>query len=83
MSFKAIEARNENTSNLLRLWAFFDNKDSWYGLLQAAVDGGEQWLGWLCDMASVEEVIAVLTEAPHLVLASTSDSLDQYRYLAV
>ncbi|KAK4172306.1 hypothetical protein QBC36DRAFT_247809 [Triangularia setosa] len=47
MSFKAIEARNENASNLLRLWAFFDNKELW----QAASDGGEQWPGWLCDMA--------------------------------
>ncbi|KAK4170949.1 hypothetical protein QBC36DRAFT_295822 [Triangularia setosa] len=51
MSLKAIEARNENASNLLRLWAFVDNKDLWHGLLQAAADRGEQWPEWLCDMA--------------------------------
>ncbi|KAK4180619.1 hypothetical protein QBC36DRAFT_286428 [Triangularia setosa] len=54
MSFKAMEARNENASNLMRLWAFVDNKDLWHGLLQAAVDGGEQWPGWLCNMACNE-----------------------------
>ncbi|VBB78499.1 Putative protein of unknown function [Podospora comata] len=54
ISFKAIEASNGNASNLLRLWAFIDNKDLWYGLLQAAAYGGEQWPGWLCDIACNE-----------------------------
>ena len=54
ISFKAIEARNKNAANLLRLWAFVDNKDLWHGLLQAAADGREQWPGWLCEMACNE-----------------------------
>lgn len=35
---KAIEARNKNATNLLRPWAFIDNKDLWYGLLRVAKD---------------------------------------------
>ncbi|KAK3947253.1 hypothetical protein QBC32DRAFT_224584 [Pseudoneurospora amorphoporcata] len=51
ISFKAIEAKNENAGNLLRLWAFLDNRDLWHNLLQVARDGGEQWPGWLRDIA--------------------------------
>jgi len=54
ISFKAIEARNEKAANLLRLWAFIDNKDLWHGLLQMAADSGEHWPGWLREMASSE-----------------------------
>ena len=54
VSFKAVEARNKNAANLLRLWAFLDGRDLWHGLLQAAADGGEQWPGWLCDIAGNE-----------------------------
>ncbi|KAK3933659.1 hypothetical protein QBC46DRAFT_275340, partial [Diplogelasinospora grovesii] len=54
VSFKAVEARNKNVANLLRLWAFVDSRDLWHGLLQAAADGGEQWPGWLCEIAGNE-----------------------------
>ncbi|KAM7213696.1 hypothetical protein V8F06_010895, partial [Rhypophila decipiens] len=53
-SFKAVEAQNKNAANLLRLWAFVDGRDLWHGLLQAAAEGGEQWPGWLCDVAGNE-----------------------------
>jgi hypothetical protein len=54
VSLRAVEAKNQTAANLLRLWAFLDNKDVWYGLLQAAADGGEEWPGWLCEMAGGE-----------------------------
>ncbi|KXX75712.1 Kinesin light chain [Madurella mycetomatis] len=54
ISFEAIRARNENAANLLRLWAFMDNKDFWHGLLQTAVNGGDEWPKWLCGLASSE-----------------------------
>ncbi|KAM7209870.1 HET domain containing protein [Rhypophila decipiens] len=54
VSFKAVEAQNKNAANLLRLWAFVDGRDLWHGLLQAAAEGGEQWPGWLCDVAGNE-----------------------------
>ena len=54
VSFKAVEAKNKNAANLLRLWAFVDSRDLWRGLLQAATDGGEQWPGWLREIAGSE-----------------------------
>ncbi|KAK4119890.1 FabD/lysophospholipase-like protein [Parathielavia appendiculata] len=54
VSFKAAEVQNKNAANQLRLWAFVDGRDLWHGLLQAAVEGGEQWPGWLCDVAGNE-----------------------------
>ena len=54
ISFKAIEARSKNAANLLRLWAFIANRDLWYGLLQAAADGREQWPEWLREIACNE-----------------------------
>ncbi|KAK5653385.1 hypothetical protein OQA88_8870 [Cercophora sp. LCS_1] len=54
VSFKAVKAQNKNAANLLRLWAFVDGRDLWYGLLQVAAEGGEQWPGWLCDVAGNE-----------------------------
>ncbi|SPQ22632.1 1f99ae8a-4da0-4fc0-93be-a6c3ebe73771 [Thermothielavioides terrestris] len=54
VSFKAVEAQNMNAANLLRLWAFLDGRDLWHGLLQPVADGGEQWPGWLCDIAGNE-----------------------------
>jgi len=54
ISFNAIKARNKNAANLLRLWAFIDNKDLWHGLLQTAANGIGQWPEWLCEMASNE-----------------------------
>ncbi|KAH6633953.1 hypothetical protein B0J18DRAFT_414818 [Chaetomium sp. MPI-SDFR-AT-0129] len=54
ISFKAIEARSASAAKLLRLWAFLDNKDLWYGLLQQAVCGGGDWPGWIREVASNE-----------------------------
>jgi hypothetical protein len=54
ISFKMIEGRSKNAANLLRLWAFLDNKELWRGLLQAVTDDRNQWPGWLGDIASNE-----------------------------
>lgn len=43
-----------NGANLLQLWAFVNNKDFWYGLLQVASDGGNEWPQWLIEIASSE-----------------------------
>ncbi|KAL2195223.1 acyl transferase/acyl hydrolase/lysophospholipase [Corynascus similis CBS 632.67] len=58
ISFKAIRARSEDAADLLRLWAFMDNKDLWHGLLQAAMDEHDEWPRWLYSLAS-DEVIFV------------------------
>ncbi|KAL2258899.1 hypothetical protein VTK26DRAFT_7612 [Humicola hyalothermophila] len=66
VSFKAVEAQNKNAANLLRLWAFVDGRNLWYGLLQAAVGGGEQWpgLGSLCaDQGRLAEAESIYQRA--------------------
>ncbi|KAH7625168.1 Pfs, NB-ARC and TPR domain protein [Sordaria sp. MPI-SDFR-AT-0083] len=54
ISFNAIETRDKNAGNLLRLWAFLDNREMWHSLLQVARNDQEQWPKWLCDIACDE-----------------------------
>ncbi|WPJ65110.1 hypothetical protein SMAC4_13869 [Sordaria macrospora] len=54
ISFNAIETRDKNAGNLLRLWAFVDNREMWHSLLQVARNDQEQWPKWLCDIACDE-----------------------------
>ncbi|KAH7109735.1 hypothetical protein B0J13DRAFT_516870 [Dactylonectria estremocensis] len=53
VSFKEIESKSTNAANLLRLWAFLDNKQLWHGLLGAAAvaGGADGWPDWLREMA--------------------------------
>ncbi|EJT68900.1 hypothetical protein GGTG_13563 [Gaeumannomyces tritici R3-111a-1] len=53
ISFKAVEARSKSAANLVRLWAFLDNRDLWHSLLQKTVDG-QWWPAWLCEIACNE-----------------------------
>jgi len=62
--FKAVEARSLTAANLVRLWAFLDNKDLWHGLLQATADE-DRWPAWLHEMACSE---VRFTEAVRLLL---------------
>ncbi|KAF4340652.1 tetratricopeptide repeat domain protein [Fusarium beomiforme] len=51
VSFREIEHQNTDATNLLRLWAFLDNKQLWHGLLAAAAGGpADQWPSWLSEM---------------------------------
>ncbi|KAK3334836.1 hypothetical protein B0H65DRAFT_436208 [Neurospora tetraspora] len=54
ISFNAIETRDKNAGNLLRLWAFLDNREMWHSLLQVARNDQEQWPEWLRDIAGKE-----------------------------
>lgn len=64
ISFQMIEKRNPNAANLVRLWAFVDNKDVWHGLLQGVVNNREEWPGWLyhkaCDETKFLEATSLL-----------------------
>ncbi|KAH7008703.1 hypothetical protein EDB80DRAFT_751332 [Ilyonectria destructans] len=53
VSFKEIESKSTDAVNLLRLWAFLDNKQLWHGLLGAAAAAGaaDRWPDWLGEMA--------------------------------
>lgn len=53
VSFREIERRSTNAANLLRLWAFFDNKELSHDLLAGAKNGPAGWCPeWLSEMAS-------------------------------
>ncbi len=38
LSYNSLQSQNENAANLLKLWAFLDNRDLWYELLTPALD---------------------------------------------
>jgi len=53
ISLKTVESRDKSAANLVRLWAFLDNRDLWHGLLQVAAD--ETWSpAWLYEIARSE-----------------------------
>ena len=58
ISYRAIREKDENTANLLLLWAFLDNKDLWYGLFAAACRASSvtarRLSGWIGDIAKNE-----------------------------
>jgi hypothetical protein len=54
ISFESVKSRSKHATNLLRLWAFVNNRDLWHGLFQAAAGGGKEWPGWLSDIAGNE-----------------------------
>jgi tetratricopeptide (TPR) repeat protein len=44
LSLDHISQQNENSAKLLQLWAYFDNQDLWFELLQEGRDKGPKWL---------------------------------------
>lgn len=56
VSFNAIQTENEDAANMLRLWAFIDNKDMWHGLFMFKVRYGgnnyEYIPQWVRDIAT-------------------------------
>ncbi|KAF5001836.1 hypothetical protein FDECE_10825 [Fusarium decemcellulare] len=67
VSIDAIKDKSTDAINILRLWAYLDNKQFWHGLLEAAnfVDSEEQWPDWLLCMA---KDVACFVDAMSLLL---------------
>ncbi|KAF4456499.1 ankyrin 3, partial [Fusarium albosuccineum] len=67
VSIDAIKNKSTDAINILRLWAYLDNKQFWHGLLEAAnfVDSQEQWPSWLLRMAND---VACFVDAMSLLL---------------
>ncbi|KAG4279164.1 pfs [Fusarium proliferatum] len=53
VSLHTIKTQSNDSMNILRLWAFLDNKHFWHGILQGTVAPPfqKQWPTWLLDMA--------------------------------
>lgn len=63
LSLDHIEQQNKNSAMLLRLWAYFDNQDLWYGLLREGRNKGHEWLDQITeDELSFNEAVRVLCD---------------------
>ncbi|KAI4261199.1 MAG: hypothetical protein L6R42_003599 [Xanthoria sp. 1 TBL-2021] len=63
LSFDHIRQQNELSAQLLQLWAYFDNQDLWFDLLQELNDCGSGWmLQLIADELSFNQAIRVLCD---------------------
>src|SRR6267378_1777000 len=63
LSFDHVKQRNELSAKLLRLWAYFDNQDVWFELLQHGDSEDPEWIRELTkDELSFNEAVRVLSD---------------------
>ena len=61
ISFDYIKQQNPLSANLLRLWAYFDNQDLWFELLQHSDSNDPEWIQELTkDELSFDSAVRVL-----------------------
>jgi hypothetical protein len=71
LSFDHVKQRNELSAKLLRLWAYFDNQDIWFELLQHADSEDPEWICELTkDELSFNEAVRVLSDHGLVEVAS-------------
>jgi len=63
LSFDHVKQRNELSAKLLQLWAYFDNRDIWFELLQHAGSEDPEWIRELTkDELSFNGAVRVLSD---------------------
>ncbi|KAN0067154.1 HET domain containing protein [Elaphomyces granulatus] len=63
LSFDQVKQRNELSAKLLQLWAYFDNQDIWFELLQHGDSEDPEWIRELTkDELSFNEAVRVLSD---------------------
>ena len=63
LSFDHVKQRNELSAKLLRLWAYFDNQDIWFELLQHSDSEDPEWIRELTeDELSFNSAVRVLSD---------------------
>ena len=73
ISFDNIKQRNSLSMNLLRLWAYFDNQDLWFELLQHGESDSPEWLRELTkDELSFDGAVRVLSNHGLVEVATPS-----------
>jgi tetratricopeptide (TPR) repeat protein len=82
ISFDNIKQRNPLSANLLRLWAYFDNQDLWFELLQHGESDNPKWLRELTkDELSFDGAVRVLSNHGLVeVAASSQESIESKGY---
>ncbi|KAH6704226.1 hypothetical protein BKA61DRAFT_680479 [Leptodontidium sp. MPI-SDFR-AT-0119] len=82
ISFDNIKQRNPFSANLLRFWAYFDNQDLWFELLQHDESDKPEWLRELTkDELSFEGAVRVLSSHGLVEVATSSrESIESKGY---
>jgi hypothetical protein len=63
ISWDRVKQRSELAAKLLQLWAYLDNQDVWFELLQKCQQDGPKWFSQLTeDQLSFDEAVRVLCE---------------------
>jgi tetratricopeptide (TPR) repeat protein len=63
VTYDRIRKENAASAQLLKLWAYFDKQDVWFGLLQRACDTENEWIRKLTeDELSFNEAVRLLCE---------------------
>ncbi|USP82006.1 hypothetical protein yc1106_09280 [Curvularia clavata] len=63
VTFDRIRKQNPASAQLLKLWAYFDKQDLWFGLLQHAHSADDEWIQQLTeDELSFHEAVRLLCE---------------------
>ena len=82
ISFDYIKKRNPLSANLLRLWAYFDNQDLWFELLQHSDSNDPEWIQELTkDELSFDGAVRVLISHGLVEVATSSrESIESKGY---
>jgi hypothetical protein len=84
ISFDHVEQRNELSAKLLRLWAYFDNQDLWFELLQHGDSEDPDWIRQLTeDEVSFHEAIRVLSDHGLVGVGTSSQEQTESRGYSV
>jgi len=63
VTYDRIRGQNAASAQLLKLWAYFDKQDVWFGLLRHAYDTDDEWIQKLTeDELSFNEAVRLLCE---------------------
>ncbi|PSN60505.1 hypothetical protein BS50DRAFT_593611 [Corynespora cassiicola Philippines] len=77
LSYDHIKRQNKFSARLLQLWAYFDNQDLWFELLQEQNSSGPEWFARLAeDELSFHEAMRVLCNHG-LAEADSSSEMDE------
>ncbi|KAH8193514.1 hypothetical protein TruAng_012320 [Truncatella angustata] len=60
ISYEQVQEQNPTAAHLLRWWAYFDNEDIWFELLQPRGEGGPAWINDLTDELNFNSAMGTL-----------------------
>jgi hypothetical protein len=80
LSFDHVEQQNALSAKLLRLWAYFDNQDLWFELLQHSNSTQPDWIRELVqDELSFHDAVRILSNHGLVEVNTPSQELVKLR----